>query len=93
MNRVVWAEDARSDLREILAFIAARNPDASENMRVLLESAAERLAEFPSAWRPGRQPETREAVVHPNYILVYRVEASRIRIVNVLHSARRYPPE
>jgi plasmid stabilization system protein ParE len=36
---------------------------------------------------------TREAIIHPNYILVYRVEAHQIRIVNVLHTARRYPPE
>ena len=66
MIRVVWAEDARSDLREILAYIAERNPDAAGAMKDLLESAAERLAEFPSAWRPGRRSGTRVAVVHPN---------------------------
>ena len=92
MTRVVWAEDARSDLRAILGYNTARNPDASEAMRALLESAAKRLAAFPSAGRPGRLPGTREAVVHPNYILVYREEAAQIRIVNVLHSARQFPP-
>jgi plasmid stabilization system protein ParE len=32
-------------------------------------------------------------VVRPNYLLVYRVEADTIRIVNVLHASQRYPPE
>ncbi len=68
MTRVVWAEDARSDLRSILAYIAERNPDASEAMNDLFEAAADRLARFPMAWRPGRRTGTREMVVHPNYI-------------------------
>jgi plasmid stabilization system protein ParE len=32
-----------------------------------------------------------QVLIHPNYILVYRSEAHQIRIINVLHSARRYP--
>ncbi|WP_439476635.1 type II toxin-antitoxin system RelE/ParE family toxin [Brevundimonas sp.] len=91
MTRVAWAEDARSDLRSILAYIAERNPDASEAMSDHFESAAERLARFPTAWRPGRRPGAREMVVHPNYILVYRVEETLVRIVNVLHTSQQYP--
>ena len=91
MLGVAWAEDARSDLRSILAYIAERNPDASESLRDLLESSAERLARFPLAWRVGRRPGTREMVVHPHYILVYRVEATLVRIVNVLHTSQKYP--
>ncbi len=91
MTRVVWAEDARSDLRLILSYIAERNPDAAEAMNDLFEAAAERLARFPMAWRPGRRLGTREMVVHPNYILVYRVEETLVRIVNVLHTSRQYP--
>ncbi|MDI1327088.1 MAG: type II toxin-antitoxin system RelE/ParE family toxin [Brevundimonas sp.] len=30
-------------------------------------------------------------VVHPNYILVYRVEGKLVRIVNVLHTSQKYP--
>ena len=91
MARVVWAEDARSDLRAILAFIAERNPDASEAMNNLFEAAADRLARFPMAGRPGRRAGTREMVVHPNYILVCRLEEKLVRIVNVLHTRRQYP--
>ncbi len=43
--------------------------------------------------RTGRLPGTREAVVHPNYILVYRVGSDVVEVVNVLHSRQQYPPE
>ena len=66
MPGVVWAEDARSDLRTILAYISERNPDASEKLRESLEASADRLARFPLAWREGRKPGTREMVAHPN---------------------------
>ena len=91
MTRVAWAEDARSDLRSILAYIAERNPDAADAMNELFEGAAERLARFPMAWRRGRRPGTREMVVHPNYILVYRADESLVRILNVLHTSQQYP--
>ena len=40
--------------------------------------------------RPARVPGTREAIVHPNYILVYRV-GETIDILAVLHSRQQYP--
>ena len=43
-------------------------------------------------YRRGRIIGTREAVVHPNYILVYRVGADTVEVVNVLHTRREYPP-
>jgi toxin ParE1/3/4 len=33
---------------------------------------------------------TREAVVHPNYILIYRVTADAVEIVNLVHARQRY---
>jgi toxin ParE1/3/4 len=35
-------------------------------------------------------PGTREAVVHPNYILVYRV-GECIEVLAVLHARQQYP--
>jgi len=34
---------------------------------------------------------TREAVVHPNYILIYRVLDDRVEVVNVVHARQQYP--
>jgi plasmid stabilization system protein ParE len=34
---------------------------------------------------------TREAIVHPNYILVYRVGEKAVEIVAVVHARREYP--
>jgi len=42
-------------------------------------------------YRPGRVPGTREAVVHPNYILIYRVTADAVEIVNLVHARQRCP--
>ncbi|WP_354043151.1 type II toxin-antitoxin system RelE/ParE family toxin [Devosia sp. UYZn731] len=39
---------------------------------------------------PGRCG-TRELVVHPNYIVVYRVLTDQIDIVSVLHARQEYP--
>ncbi|WP_353747698.1 type II toxin-antitoxin system RelE/ParE family toxin, partial [Shigella sp. FJ200801] len=33
----------------------------------------------------------REIVTHPNYIILYRVTASSIEVVNIVHSRRQYP--
>ena len=45
----------------------------------------------PHLYRPGRVPGTREAVVHPNYVMVYRIEGETITILRVLHAAQRWP--
>jgi plasmid stabilization system protein ParE len=61
-------------------------------MQELIESCAERIAEHPYMYRSGRVPGTREAVVHPNYILIYTVTANAVEILNVMHTRREYPP-
>ena len=51
-------------------------------------------------YRPGRVSGTREAVVHPNYIVIYRVIEAAVgsstwftRDSNILERARRERPE
>jgi len=43
-------------------------------------------------YRRGRLPDTREAVEHPNYILIYEVGIVAVEVLNVIHSRRGYPP-
>lgn len=93
MLPVVWARKALDDASRIADYISDNNPAAADRMTEIIFGSAEVLGQYPNMYRPGRMEGTREAIIHPNYILVYRVEAHQIRIVNVLHSARRYPPE
>ena len=41
--------------------------------------------------RIDRAPSLREIVAHPNYIILYRVTADRIEVVNVVHARRPVP--
>ena len=59
-------------------------------MGAAIRRTTNRIADHPYLYRPGRVAGTREAVVHPNYILVYRVRET-IEILAVLHARRRYP--
>ena len=93
MGSVRWSDEAERDLAQIINFIAERNPAAADRMQALFSEAVEGLPDHPRAYRDGRVAGTREIVVHPNYVLIYRIALDTVWIVNVLHSARRYPPE
>jgi toxin ParE1/3/4 len=89
--RLVWRESAREDVKQITAYIADRDLAAAERLKRTIEHAAELLTDHPFKSRRGRAPGTHESVVHPNYILVYRVTAEAVEIVNVLHARQEYP--
>ncbi len=91
MLPILWRATAREDLAEIIGYIAERNPTAARAMLAQLESAIIPAAEHPYLYRPGRVPGTREVVAHPNYVLVYRVTAASIEVLNVLHARQEYP--
>ncbi|XXQ68619.1 type II toxin-antitoxin system RelE/ParE family toxin [Neisseriaceae bacterium B1] len=47
---------------------------------------------MPMLGRIGRVMKgTRELVVHPNYLIIYRVLPETVEIVGVLHARRQYP--
>ncbi len=87
---LVWTDDATRDLLDILDYIGARNLAASERLSAAIRYTAETLPDHPYIYRPGRLAGTREAVVHPNYLLVYRVTGT-IEILAVLHARQQYP--
>jgi plasmid stabilization system protein ParE len=89
--RLFWREGARAEAAAIFRYVAERNPAAAVKLEAAIHACAERLPEHPYLYRPGRVPGTREAVLHPNYILVYCVTAETVEIVNVLHARRQYP--
>ncbi|AQR60328.1 hypothetical protein BZG35_00655 [Brevundimonas sp. LM2] len=91
MAVVAWTDEAFDDLDAISLYIGTRNPAAADRLAETIWTAAERLGERPFAYRAGREPGTREAVVHPNYTMVYAVGLETIRILRVLHTSREYP--
>jgi len=90
---LIWRESARLDLRAIISYISEHDSKAATDLNEGIEALVERLTMHPFMYRTGRVPGTREAVVHPNYILVCRVGADELEVVNVLHSRQNYPPE
>jgi toxin ParE1/3/4 len=93
MLNLIWRETARQDVREIFEFIAERDVRAALSLKERIEVTAERLTHHPYMYRPGRIPGTREALIHPNYLMIYSVGADSVEVVNVLHSRQQYPPQ
>lgn len=89
--QIVWRPAAQDDLIQIVTYIADRNIKAALDLQTAIETCAERLPDHPFLYRRGRVEGTREAVVHPNYILVYRVGRDVIEVVSVVHARREYP--
>jgi len=89
---LVWTEVALGDLDTIITYIAEHNLDAALQLQLAIEACAERLPEHPYMYRPGKVAGTREAVVHPNYLLIYEVHVDTVEIMRVVHSRQEYPP-
>jgi toxin ParE1/3/4 len=89
--QVEWQPEARRDLIAILDYISDRNLGAAAALEARVMACVDRLPEFPALYRVGRVAETREAIVHPNYILIYKVLPRSILILRVLHARQQYP--
>lgn len=93
--QVVIAASARTDLEEIVRFVARHNADAAARLGFELITRAERVAEFPELGRVvpefGR-PGLREVVCR-SYRIIYRlrVEHRHVEIVRFWHGARGFP--
>jgi len=88
---VAWTIEAEQDRFEVWGYIAADDIDAAIHMDQLFTAAADRLAEHPMMGAPGRIPGTRELVIHDNHRLVYEVEEDDVRVLALVHAARKWP--
>lgn len=89
--QLIWTAEALADHDDIIGYIADRNPDAAERLKSAFDRYANQLLEFPLMHRSGRVDGTREAIVHPNFLLVYKVEPDAIVVTAVLHARQQYP--
>lgn len=88
---LLWSTRARNDLREIIDYIASDSESAAVGFKQRIDEVILPVLEHPYLFRPGRKQGTREIVVNPNYVVVYKVGLEHIEIVAVLHSRRQYP--
>lgn len=84
--------EAIQDRDDIYDYIESENPLAALMLDELFSQKAALLISHPSSGRPGRASDTHELVVHPSYMLVYAVVGKQVRILNVVHTARQWPP-
>lgn len=84
-----WSTRALVDLQRLAdRIVADGKPLAATAFAGAVREAALRLAEQPLMGRAGRRHDTREWVVHPNHLLVYRVRGDEVQILQLWHVAR-----
>ena len=94
--RIEWRPMARDDLRAIVRYIGKDNPTRARSFGKELRDKTRPLAQHPELGRTGRPglPDwLRELVVHPNYIVFYRLQAAAriVQILRVKHTAQQVP--
>lgn len=91
--KYVVTDSAKADVREIIAYLRQRSPQAAKTVRLKLHSDIRRLGDFPHLGH------SREDVTDPSlrfwnvysYLIVYRPDRNPIQILHVLHGARDLP--
>lgn len=92
MALISWTAEAEDDLLAIVEFIGLWSATAAERMAKTIKESTRPLSEHPMMFRESaRVAGCREIVVHPNYIVVYKILEDRILVVNVFHAKRDYP--
>ena len=93
MTSIVWTRLAIDDLASIHRFIADNDRSAADRVQDRLSARIGQLADHPLIGRSGRVSGTRELVVLGlPYIVVYRLtDDDPVRVLRVLHGARKYP--
>ncbi len=80
-----------ADLDRICARIAMDKPAVVAGFAQSVSDKVDRLREFPLLGRIGVYQDTRELVVHKNYLVTYRVRADEVQVLQVWHVARDRP--
>ncbi len=89
--RLRWSRRALADLDRIARRIAADKPLAAVEFAAAVRTSVQRLAAFPLLGRTGALADTRELVVHRNYLVTYRVHGDEVQVLQIWHVARNGP--
>ena len=91
MNRLTWRPMALVDRDDIMVYIGQDNPTAAIDLDLEFEAKAENARLRPKLYKAGRVKGTREIVVRPNYVMIYRVTGDVVEVLRVLHAAQQWP--
>jgi toxin ParE1/3/4 len=82
-----WSKRALDRLATIAAYIARDNPLRAETFTKELRKKVDILKsqQLGTAWQVFG---TKQYVLHPNYIAIYRVKGGEVQILTILHSAQ-----
>jgi len=89
--RLRWTRRALADLDRIALRIATDKPLAAVEFVADLRRSVGRLSAFPLLGRAGALDDTRELVVHRNYLVTYRLLGDEVQVLQVWHVARNRP--
>ncbi len=87
-----FTRQARRHIDATYDYVARHDTGAAESVLLRIESAFDRLIEYPQMGRVGRVAGTRELVI-PGlpYIIVYRLRSGTLDVLAIQHTARSWP--
>jgi toxin ParE1/3/4 len=89
MLTVVRTDQAETELAEILDYLEERNPQAGARLATAIDERCTLLGQLPQMGRTREElgPSVRSVVIE-QYVLFYRVTATAVEVLRVLHGAR-----
>jgi addiction module RelE/StbE family toxin len=88
---IEWSRRARTDLRELKAYIAKDSPYYGRRFTERIIASVEKLADFPKIGRRVPEAEGREDVrelIYQGYRIIYLTHPERVFIVTIVHGSR-----
>lgn len=86
--RLVWTATAIRQLDGVGEYVSRDDPKAATRLLKSMRKSAELLKRNPFLGRRTEFEDVRELVVHPNYLLSYRVASEVVQILQVWHVAQ-----
>jgi len=91
--KIILTEKSLNDLKDILDYISADNPEAAASFGNALLNHAEFLATFPHIGTLVKQRKKIRTVLHTPVRIYYRIDEERqiVEILHFWHTARQEP--
>jgi toxin ParE1/3/4 len=90
---VNWSKRSIAQLDRIAQYIERDSPAAAERVASYIFEEVMLLSTMAERGKPGRIPGTRELFFLPYpYFAVYRVVGDQVRILQIRHTSRQFPP-